>query len=71
MAKRLEYATLEWLWDMHELRVNLPQNQEHKSKGTYNEVVAVLTTLGNEGWEAVTCTSGGNWLFWTLKREMF
>ena len=63
-----EYATLEWLWDVSSIRVNLPDGTEVKQQGSYAEVVVVLSGLGREGWEVTTCTSAGNWLFWTLKR---
>jgi hypothetical protein len=68
MIVKYEYATLEWLWDSSNLRANLPNNQEIKVAGSYAEVVNLLTQLGSQGWDVVTCTSGGNWLFWTLKR---
>ncbi len=68
MNSKLEYATLEWLWDVGSLRVNLPGNLEELSNGMYPEVVAVLTKLGKEGWEVCACVSNANWLFWTLKR---
>ena len=70
MNPRLEYATLEWLWDKDSIRVNLPANKEEISQGTYAEVVNTLTKLGKEEWEVCACTSGGNWLFWTLKRTV-
>ena len=65
-----EYATLEWIWDNQTLRVNLPQNKERQAQGSYAQVVNLLTELGNEGWEVSTCAAQGNWLFWTLKREV-
>ncbi|WP_375559052.1 hypothetical protein ACE193_15075 [Bernardetia sp. OM2101] len=70
MNKKWEYATLEWLWDSHGLRYNLPNGSEEKSTGSYAEVVKTLSKLGAQGWEVVTCTSEANWLFWTLKREI-
>jgi hypothetical protein len=63
-----EYATLEWLWDISSLRVNLPDGTEVKQQGSYAEVVVMLSGLGRQGWEVVACVSAGNWLFWTLKR---
>ncbi len=70
MSQKLEYATLEWLWDKDSIRINLPGNKEELHTGTYAEVVNSLTKLGKEQWEVCTCTSGGNWLFWTLKRTV-
>ncbi len=70
MNKKWEYATLEWLWDSHNLRYNLSDGTEKQSTGSYAEVVQILSKLGEEGWEVVTCTSEANWLFWTLKREV-
>ncbi|MFB9964938.1 hypothetical protein ACFFOP_20370 [Sinosporangium siamense] len=64
-----EFATVEWLWDNGSLRVNLPGGSESKLSGSYNEVVALLSDLGSQGWDVATCTSGGNWLFWTLRRQ--
>ena len=65
-----EYATVEWLWDGGHFRVNLPGNREKKSSGSYNELVILLGELGREGWDVASCVSGGNWLFWTLKRPV-
>ena len=67
--QKFEYATLEWLWDSNAIRINFPNGQERQEGGTYAEVVRFLTEIGQEGWEVITCTSGGNWLFWTLKRH--
>ena len=63
-----EYATLEWVWDAHALRLNLPDGSEFKTPGSYSEVVLTLSNLGREGWEVATCVAVSNWLFWTLKR---
>ena len=65
-----EYATLEWLWDGNSIRINTPGGKETSAEGSYAEVVSSLSALGKKGWEVVTCTSGGNWLFWTLKRDI-
>jgi hypothetical protein len=65
-----DYATIEWLWVEASIRSNLPDGNEIMTQGSYAEVVRELSRLGREGWEAVTCTSGGNWLFWTLKRSI-
>lgn len=62
------YATMEWLWDSSHIRINLPDGSEIKTQGSYPEVVAELTRLGSMGWEVCTCVSGGNWLYWTLKK---
>ena len=70
MAMRYEYATMEWLWDTNSIRINLPHGKEKTQSGAYAEVVNELTALGSDGWDASTCTSGGNWLFWTLKRAL-
>ena len=67
--QKMEFATLEWLWDTNSLRLNLPGNREELSTGSYAEVVTLLSRLGSQGWDVATCTSGGNWLFWTLKRS--
>ncbi|HEU4719403.1 MAG TPA: hypothetical protein VFU15_16275 [Bacteroidia bacterium] len=69
MSRNWEYATIEWLWDSGNFRVNLPGNRERNSPGSYSELVALLNEMGGEGWDVASCTSGGNWLFWTLKRE--
>jgi len=63
-----EYAILEWLWDDHSIRVNYPGKEEKLFQGSYMELVEVLNQLGKEGWEVVTCTSGGDWILWTLKK---
>jgi hypothetical protein len=67
---RLEYAILEWLWTSNSLRVNTPDGEEKRSTGSYAEVVSTLTELGKEGWEVAGCVAGGDWLFWTLKRNI-
>lgn len=67
-AKR-EYGTVEWLWEQGKLRVTRPGVPEAKREGSYAEVVAVLTGLGQEGWKVVACIGAGNWLFWTVERE--
>ncbi len=65
-----EYAILEWLWEDSSIRVNLPGNEEKLYQGSYMEVVEVLGRLGKEGWETITCTSGSNWILWTLKKTI-
>ena len=67
-TKKLEYATMEWLWDIGSLRVNFPDNKEELAKGMYPEVVNLLGKLGKDNWEVCACVAGSNWLFWTLKR---
>ena len=61
-----EYAIIEWLWEEGSIRVNLPGNNEKFYQGSYNELVEVFNRLGAEGWQTSTCTSAGNWIFWTL-----
>jgi hypothetical protein len=63
-----EYCTLEWLWNSSQIKINFPSGREKLSQGSYHEIVNTLNELGAEGWEAVNCVSGGNWLYWTLKR---
>jgi hypothetical protein len=66
---RYEYATMEWLWDVGALRADLPGGKTETAKGEYPAVVAMLGTLGRDGWEVVSCVATANWLFWTLKRR--
>lgn len=68
--ERWEYAIVEWLWDQDHIRYFLPDGQRFALKGSYSEVVNLLTKLGREGWEVVGNTSTGNWVFWTLKRPI-
>ena len=63
-----QYCTVEWLWDVQSIRVNMPDDIENQHPGSYAEVVATLTRLGSVGWEVVSCVGVSNWLFWTLKR---
>ena len=65
---RYEYAIVEWIWNQNAIRVNLPDGHESMTRGTYPQVVEVLTKLGKDGWEVSTNAASGNWLFWTLKR---
>jgi hypothetical protein len=67
---RYEYGTLEWIWDQESIRCTLPEGGGFNDGGSYQEVVDILTRLGQEGWEVVTCATAGNWLFWTLKRPL-
>ena len=48
----------------------LPDGTHEKLKGSYAEVVALLTKLGYEGWEVATSVATGNWILWTLKRRI-
>lgn len=65
---KIEYAMMEWLWEDSSIRVNLPNNEEKLYQGSYMEVVEVFNRLGKDGWETITCTSGSNWILWTLKK---
>ena len=67
--EKWEYAILEWLWDSSRMRLNLPGGEETRSMGSYAEVVALLTTLGANGWNVATCVASSNWVLWTLKRQ--
>lgn len=58
MSSRWEYATQDW--DQDYLRCNLPEGRELREQGSYDEVVAMLTRLGYEGWEAATRVASGN-----------
>ncbi len=64
-----EHCTVEWLWMEGSIRVNLPGIEESSQDGSYQEVVELLSELGHQGWEVVTCVGVSNWLFWTLKRQ--
>jgi hypothetical protein len=66
---KFEYATMEWLWDVGAIRVDLPGGDTRTGKGEYPAVVKMLTELGRDGWEVATCATNANWLFWTLKRQ--
>jgi hypothetical protein len=63
-----EFATVEWIWEVGAIRLNLPNGVEQNNAGSYKEVVALLSALGAQGWDVATCTAAGNWLFWTLRR---
>ncbi len=65
---KFEYAVVEWLWDSGNLRADLPGGETRSGKGSYPAVVEMLTALGREDWEVVSCVANANWLFWTLKR---
>ncbi|MGW0058851.1 hypothetical protein ACWDTT_02820 [Streptosporangium sandarakinum] len=69
MMFRYEFGVVEWLWDLEAIRVNMPGSGERKFSGSYDEVVAVLSELGGQGWDVATCAANGNWLFWTLRRQ--
>jgi hypothetical protein len=63
-----QYATIEWVWNQESFRINMPDGEEVKQYGTYNELVDLLNQMGQQGWEVATCAAAGNWLFWTLKK---
>lgn len=67
--EKWEYGILEWLWDSSRIRLNLPGGRETQSKGSYAEVVTLLTTLGANGWNVAACVTSSNWVLWTLKRQ--
>ncbi|MEV4179839.1 hypothetical protein ACWDOR_28085 [Streptosporangium canum] len=64
-----EFATVEWLWDQETIRVNTPGGSQRMFSGSYDQLVAVLSELGGQGWDVATCAATGNWLFWTLRRQ--
>lgn len=59
---------MEWLWDLAQIRVDLPKGKE-TANGMYPEVVQMLNKLGHDNWEVCSCVASANWLFWTLKRN--
>lgn len=63
-----EYGSIEWLWQDSAIRVNLPNKEEKRSAGSYQEIIEVQTQLGQQGWEIITATAGSNWIYWTIKR---
>ncbi len=65
-----EYCTMEWLWDVSSIRLNMADGQESKFGGSYMEVVRTLNSLGANGWEVVGCVATSNWMYWTLKRRL-
>ena len=67
MAK-LEYATVEWLWDSGGIRADLPGGNTLTGQGEYAAVLEMLNRLGQDHWEVASCATSANWLFWTLKR---
>ena len=66
--QRYQFAIVEWLWDQHVIRVNLPEQPEKLTSGSYDAVVGLLTDLGSEGWDVATTSGSANWLLWTLRR---
>ncbi|SDH57111.1 hypothetical protein SAMN05421505_11853 [Sinosporangium album] len=64
-----EFATMEWIWDHGSIRLNLPGGIERMYSGSFNEVVAILSDLGGQGWDVASTAANGNWLFWTLRRQ--
>lgn len=70
MDQRFEYASVEWLWDSSNIRINLPNGEEHKTTGTYGEVVATMNEMGQNGWDIASCAAQSNWIYWTMKRSV-
>ena len=69
MAERWFYASVEWVWQGQTIRINIPHHQESHRQGSYQEVVEVLTELGMQGWEVVTCVAEADWIYWTLRHR--
>jgi hypothetical protein len=69
MSKFFEYAAMEWIWNVAQITTYMPGNKVFKISGSYPEIVIELNKLGQEGWEISSCTSSGNWIFWTFKKE--
>ncbi|WP_245966535.1 hypothetical protein [Sphaerisporangium album] len=65
-----EFAIVEWLWDQEAIRVNMPGGNERVLAGSHDEVVALLSEFGGQGWDVATCAAAGNWLLWTLRRQL-
>ncbi len=65
-----EYCTVNWIWSDGDIRLTLPNSDESFGKGSYKEVVQLLTDLGKDRWEVVGCVGVTNWVFWTLKRSI-
>ena len=63
-----ECCIVEWLWNQNSIAVYLPDGTENKYSGSYVDVARMLSQLGTQGWEVVSCAGTGNWLLWTLKR---
>jgi hypothetical protein len=70
VQSRWEACVVEWLWNQDSIRINMPDGTESTSAGSYAEIAKTLSQLGGEGWEVSTCAANGNWLFWTLKRQI-
>ena len=68
MGQKWEYCIVEWIWNQNGIQYFLPDGRNSTLRGSYPEVVNLLTTLGKEGWEIAGNTASGNWVFWTLKR---
>ena len=68
MDQKWECCFVEWIWDQEGIRCTMPGNQETVARGSYAQVVDLLTSLGRQGWEVATCAGAQNWLLWTLKR---
>jgi hypothetical protein len=64
-----EYLTLEWLWDSSSLRITSPIQPEKDLQGSYQEVVDILTSLGNQGWKVCGYVTNANWIFRTMKKQ--
>ncbi|PRX92443.1 hypothetical protein [Allonocardiopsis opalescens] len=64
-----EFATLEWIWTESSIQVNLPGGDERILPGGHDQVVALLSHLGAQGWDVATCAGVSNWLLWTLRRQ--
>ena len=70
MDELWEYAIVEWIWNQDWIHYYLPDKTHYRIKGSYSEVVEVLTELGRDGWEVASAVAAGNWILWTLKRRI-
>ena len=75
--RTFEHATIEWYWTPPQgtnmephFVIFYPDGRSEQREGSNVEVTVALTELGNQGFEAVSCVTAGNWILWTLKREI-
>jgi hypothetical protein len=75
--RQFEHATIEWYWTPPQgsdappsFVIFMPDGSTDRRVGSNVEVTLALTELGGRGFEAVSCITAGNWILWTLKREV-
>ncbi|ALG10405.1 hypothetical protein [Kibdelosporangium phytohabitans] len=65
-----EFGMVTWSISRDKGTVNLAGTAERLCRGGVSDIVEVLTGLGHEGWDVAACTTGRDYLIWTMRRQL-